>query len=304
MKILFVTTRNPEKQGDYLELSLLHGLKTVLGDDCVDYPKKKIIYGDYSESPKNTLHGRGFSLLSQPLDDYAVRDSIEVDDFDAVLHGSGHMYGEITNINHRNIWHTDGHDRFGYAARMITHNKETIIGTQFTDKCFKRELLEYFPTVFPTSFGIPEHCIREINYTQKTQLFQITAPSDACFYENSAYRFDDENLYYEDMQKSWFGLSCRKGGYDSLRNYEIIAAGALLLYRDFDQKSLICEPTVPALSYSTPEELFKLMGTLVVNNTPTPRYIELLEKQRKWLVAHGTTRARAEYIIDTITRYS
>lgn len=52
MKILFVTTRNPNKQGDYLELSILHGLRKVLGENCVDYPKKKIMYHDFSETQK------------------------------------------------------------------------------------------------------------------------------------------------------------------------------------------------------------------------------------------------------------
>ena len=44
MRILFITTKNPTKQGDLLEVSLLHGLRKVLGDDCVDYPRKKIMY--------------------------------------------------------------------------------------------------------------------------------------------------------------------------------------------------------------------------------------------------------------------
>ena len=40
MKILFITTKNPKHQGDYLELSILHGLKSILGDNLIDIPKK------------------------------------------------------------------------------------------------------------------------------------------------------------------------------------------------------------------------------------------------------------------------
>ena len=66
MRILFITTKHPEKQGDLLEVSLLHGLRTMLGEDFVDYPRKKIMYHDFSDSPKDSLHGRGFSLLTTP----------------------------------------------------------------------------------------------------------------------------------------------------------------------------------------------------------------------------------------------
>ena len=63
MKILFITIKSPKQQGDYFELAILNGLKKILGNNIIDYPKKKIIYGDYSEVSKEELHGRGFSLL-------------------------------------------------------------------------------------------------------------------------------------------------------------------------------------------------------------------------------------------------
>ena len=45
MRILFIPTVNPDKQGDLLEVSLLHGLRSVLGENLIDYPRKKIIFG-------------------------------------------------------------------------------------------------------------------------------------------------------------------------------------------------------------------------------------------------------------------
>lgn len=45
MKILFLTTKKPSAQGDYLELTLVNGLRKVLGNGFVDYPKKKIMNG-------------------------------------------------------------------------------------------------------------------------------------------------------------------------------------------------------------------------------------------------------------------
>ena len=84
MKIVYMTTEDPNSQGDYQEVSMLHGLREVLGDDCIDFPRKKIMYGDFSESPKNELHGWGFSLLTEPIADVESR---ELKDIDFVLYG-------------------------------------------------------------------------------------------------------------------------------------------------------------------------------------------------------------------------
>jgi len=301
VKILFIATTNPEKQGDYLELSLIHGLRSILGEDFVEYPKKKILYGDFSESPINSLHGKGFTYCTEPITDVQYdRNNLKKSDFDVVLIGSGHMYGEKYQINHPNIWYTDGHDLYGVAERRVLYQGEDLIGTQFTSKCFKRDLIESLPSVYATGFGIPEKKIRPINLEIKGKQFQTTAPSDACFLSNGAYKFDNENDYYTDMAESWFGLTCRKGGWDCLRHYEILACGALLLFKDHIKKPSLCEPNCPVVSYSSQRELHDIMNRLVQNDKPTTEYISLLNQQREWLIEHGTCEARAQKIIEII----
>ena len=44
MRLLFVPTTKVSAQNDYLEVSILHGLRALMGNDCVDYPRKKIMY--------------------------------------------------------------------------------------------------------------------------------------------------------------------------------------------------------------------------------------------------------------------
>jgi hypothetical protein len=313
MKILFITTINPTKQGDLLEISILHGLRELLGDDCVDYPRKKIMYHDFSDTPKETLHGRGFSLLTTPILEIKNRDIFN-QKFDAVIYGDGHMYGEepyidgINELSDGNTWIIDGHDLYGNATRKILYGGEEIIGTQFTN-CFKRELIEEDDTVFPTGFGIPEERIREINFFIKDQLYQKTAPSFSLF-ENindigggfSHHKFKIEEEYYDDLSRSWFGLTCKKGGWDCLRHYEIIAAGSLLLFRDYDKKPLLCSPQeLPCFSYTTKDELYNLMSKLVVDNKPTQEYLDMIEMQRQWLYDVGTTLSRAKNIIKIIS---
>lgn len=318
MRILFVPTINPGPQGDLLEMTILRGLREELGDDCVDYPKKKIMYHDFSESPKNSLHGKGFSLLNTPIPDIdqSLRDNVFQSKYDAVIYGDGHIYGErvripkIDALANGNSWVLDGHDLYGGASVKIIHDGEEVIGNQY-GKSFKRELLTGIDSenkIYPTGFGIPESRILPIDLSQKDQLHQKTAPDHSVFKQISDlgggfshHKFTDENEYYYDLARSWFGLSCKKGGWDTLRHYEIIAAGTLLLFRDYSIKPEYCAPQgLPTISYDSEIELKEIMSSLLISNKPTEEYMLLLEAQRNWLINHGTTKARAQYILKII----
>ncbi len=295
-----------------MELTILNGMRKLIGDDCIDIPRKSVCYHDFSEISKSSLHGRGFTLLSHPIPDINgnLRAHYKELEFDAVLVGHGHLYGEgigsrLEGVKTKAIWILDGHDLFGKAPRLIQYNGVPVIGVQFRNS-FKRELVENVPiefNVFPTGFGIPIEVVRPINLSMKTQLFQKTAPSRSLFGANmelgtrSHHIFDNETEYYDDLAQSWLGLTCMKGGWDALRHYEIIAAGTLVLFRDFDSKPPNCSPQLlPALSYSTPEQLKDLVNSLIVNGKPTSRYVDELERQRQWLFEHGTTTARASAV--------
>ena len=71
MKILFFT----DSHEDYLADSILHGLRSIYGSDCVDYPKCEVLYKNCPEYIKKEVRGNGFTLYSGLLDD------IEIDRF-------------------------------------------------------------------------------------------------------------------------------------------------------------------------------------------------------------------------------
>ena len=134
MKILFITTKNPKHQGDYLELSILHGLKSILGDNLIDIPKKNILYGDFSEIKKEQLHGRGFTLLNDKFEDTLNRDDLK--DIDFVIYGSGMHIGKniilkIMIVYKYNSWILDGHDLYGKAEKMRNTKVNIIDNQQF-----------------------------------------------------------------------------------------------------------------------------------------------------------------------------
>jgi len=305
MKIAFITTRDTGPQGDLLEVSILHGLRTLMGSSCIDFPRKKVMYHDWSCTPKDSLHGRGFSLYTTPLPDIESN-SRSLEGIDAVLYGVSCMYGETNYpevdklVPAENIFYLDGHDLYGEAPQKALVNGEIIITNQ-KDNSFKRELVIEEPNIWPTGFGIPKERIRGLAFNRKKQLYQKTAPDDAIFKPiqdlggtRDHHVFTDEEEYYNDLSSSWFGLTCKKGGWDCLRHYEIIASGALLLFKDYHDKPPLCSPQkLPCFSYSSLEELENLFNSLIINNKPTKEYIEMLLLQRRWLWQHGTTEARA-----------
>ena len=288
MKILYITTPNPRAQGDFQENVILHGLRSLMGHDVVDLPRKKVMYGDFSETTRDEMHGRGFTLYTRPIQDLDLNQRC-LDHIDVILYGVTNAYGvtDFPEINQhcKNIWYIDGHDTSDIKKKP----------------CFKRELFEKESGVYPTGFGIPHYQIRPITL-DKDQRFQKTAPAEALFKpevmqhlrQHYPFSWKQEKDYYEDMQRSWFGLSCKKGGWDSLRHYEIMAAGSLLLFKEYDKKPPLCAPQdLPCFSYGSTDELEDIMSKLVINNKPTKEYIEMLYSQREWLLKYGTTEARA-----------
>jgi len=312
MKILFISTKNLNAQGDYLELTIIHGMRELLNKNFIEYPRKDIMYGDFTKSPKSELHGQGFSLLRNPIED-VDRTDVFNQKYDAIIYGSGHIVGEkvyidkIDNLANNNVWILDGHDLYGNAPIKKKYKDEEVIANQFSNS-FKRELVFEEAGVYPTGYGIPEDIIMDIDYSGKTQLHQKSYPKFAKF-ENpidlggsrAHHIYSDENEYFKDLSKSWFGLTCKKGGWDTLRHYEILSAGTLLLFRDYENKPPYCSPQdLPCYSYSSIDQLEYLMSNLVVKDKPTAQYIEMINKQREWLYKNGTTISRAKKIIEIL----
>lgn len=322
MRILYITTDENKNlhsidraQGDYMENLILLGLRKLLKENCVEYPRKRILYHDFSSVPKESLHGRGFSLYHEKMEDIPeqCRD-LTNQTFDVILYGTAFAWGmeDIPELEKKCKlkFYIDGHDLYGIATKgnYIKYGGEILIGNQ-AKPSFKEQLIFQEPHVYPTGVGLPESRIIPVDFSKKCQLFQKAYPRAANFETpNEANRahhiFTDEEEYYQDMNKSWFGLSCRRGGWDAMRNYEIIAAGSLLLFKDHYMKPRYCSPgDLPAVSYSTKEELQHIMNTMVVNNTPTDAYINKLVEQREWLINNATTVARARYVLNILQRY-
>jgi len=132
----------------------------------------------------------------------------------------------------------------------------------------------------PISFSIPESKIVD-KVPEKTKQFGHIVPGDM-----STYIFKDESAYYRDYQMSVFGRTCKKGGWDCLRHYEILANGCIPWFTDLEKCP---ERTMTHF----PKEL---VSEAMESNTPEEYIVRLLEYTR----SHLTCRAMAQYIFDTV----
>ncbi|GHT66166.1 hypothetical protein FACS189452_01560 [Bacteroidia bacterium] len=219
MKILFINAgQGPDYQCDVL----FHGLKTLYGQDVYESADLWYMFNDITETEKHALGGYGFSLygllpcnLKNVLPSAVTTKLITLRHFDYIVYGS--------------IWRCS--DYFQSVARH--YPKEKIIFVDGEDKpplCkqflhkgiyFKRELMHKKSNVFPICFGIPaSKMVSSVGEKSKWQAHII--PGD-----KSTYIYDQEEPYYKDYAQSYFGITRKKGGWDCLRHYEILANGCL-----------------------------------------------------------------------------
>ena len=110
-RILFLTTTHE----DYLADSLLHGLRTLLGPDVVDFPKAEFLYDSYPVARRGDLYGHGFSL-------YGLLDDVPVDR-DGALERA--LDGEFDLIVFADIWNTFG--RFAELAPSLSGVRMAVL---------------------------------------------------------------------------------------------------------------------------------------------------------------------------------
>jgi len=136
--------------------------------------------------------------------------------------------------------------------------------------------------IYPISFSIPEKKI--INYyPTKIQDLAFIIPGN-----KDTYIFDDEDSYYKDYQNSKRALTCKKGGWDCLRHYEILANACVPFFENLDN----CPKSI---MINFPKEIvLKAMNSLC----PESYIEELVDYTKKNL----TTKTAANYILKTINK--
>ena len=87
-----------------------------------------------------------------------------------------------------------------------------------------------YMNIHPLSYAIPDEYI-VADVPEKTHLLSDVVPGNRYTY---AYRVGEEEAYLNQYRVSRFAETSKKGGWDCLRHYEIIASGCIPVFKDLD----------------------------------------------------------------------
>jgi hypothetical protein len=333
MRVLFLTSDGQ----DNLEDSLLHGLRSLLGSNCIDYPKKKVLYRTYNERPPEQCYGRLFTLWKTlediQVDRLDIQRRLAAGEFSLVVVGAVHRtlgkYLELLEIAGRDrAVVIDGEDHSALAAQALRflyfkrelNWKARLVWYRDERSTWRRIPIPTAPLrIEPISFSIPREKIvlEPLSAAQRNHRFQrhlVDTDVQAAVEANSSkvvadstsstisaargYVHTSESEYYSDLQTSLFGVTMKRGGWDCLRHYEIGANGAILCFRHLVEKPRRCAPE----GLDSSNSLSYRSASDLIRQTERLSVDEqdtLIQAAHRWAKTQ-TTEKKAEYFLDVV----
>jgi hypothetical protein len=326
-RILFLTSNHE----DYLADGLFHGLRTILGADVVDFPKREFAYDSYPEERRGDLYGRGFSLYALlpdlPMDRNRLFHQAADGKFDLVVFadiwGAFGMFAQLAPElrGHTPIAVLDGADRpepYPYAGLWWRRRVWWTLPRAHTRATyFKREITPWTGT-FRAYLTLPPVLASRLPSIRGMREIAFSFPEEKIVSEGplkdrliashvvdpqvaerigaaTKYAFADERDYYADLQRSRFGITTKRAGWDCLRHYEQAANGCVPCFRELDRKPARCAPhgldESNCVIYDDPDELLARLERMDEDT-----YSRLQAGALAWARAN-TTRRRAEQFL-------
>jgi len=342
MRVLYWSIPNlnvlqPNMVSDYQSDMLFHGLRKVLGKDCVDAQRFWWMYSkDKEERPDDfpKIWGKGFTMYGllddEEVDRTTIPEQLVNNEFDMLVLPLHHSIAQMPEIvvpmvknslryfEGKQIAIIDGWDQPYIAQELLNLCRQHGI------KYFKRELTSDIEGVYPISFAIPEEKIWQATRPPWFEhdiapLVPVNQSIDPSYM--STYIYDTEEEYYDMYRKSRWALTSRKGGWDTLRHYEIIANGALPIFVDIENCPKNCLWNFPkdlchqvlhsglfSLNLKNGKDWMPGMGLphcgVIERDNPGTSYVtfgevyqHLWDGFRKALKEDLTTKALAQYIL-------
>jgi hypothetical protein len=233
---------------------------------------------------------RELALHADGVRKFIIMHDTTVDEWDGELRREGwdaDTYSKVTEIPANELllglWPA--------VTEFLASHSEWVLHTRYTNNNGLTVLarvsvlppIETLPT-HPIGFSIPE-CKIVTSVPCKTKQFSHIVPGDL-----STYIFTDETSYYADYCVSTYGRTCRKGEWDCLRHYEILAAGCIPWFVGLQNCH---EKTMTHF----PKELVHAGMDLGGRELNDPAIQEVIEKLLAHTRAHLTTKAMASYML-------
>lgn len=300
MKILYIAKHNAPDTDMQCDLLFL-GLRAVLGTDVVDVAKATRAYADsFGEGklfPKEELSFTLGGLLQEDnVDRSDILNKIKTRYFDYIFYGSIHrdktFMAEVFDVYlpSRRIF-IDGEDETSFSSE---------IGRGFY---FKRELMSFVSYVEPIQFAIPKQKI--INSVPQKVRLMAPAPPHAMATDSLPGHdkriYDKESDYYQQYSESYFGLTKKKGGWNTLRHLEIMAAGCMPYFEGLENCPASMMVNLPKSELLEAKKLYDACGGDVDKLNQT-KYWDLFYNVGCHLRERLTTEALAKQVLDRIMR--
>jgi hypothetical protein len=289
MKILYITNHIDIARAsggfinDYQNDLVFYGLRELFGDDVVDSTPIVSLYKEYEyQIPSQHLWGgmTTFWLIGDNnIDRTNIEEKIKDRYYDLII------YGAIKRC--KNYYDLVSQYYPANKVILIDGNDETELDPLYHKHLyFKRELVENHKNLLPITFGIPTSKLATPNIS-KTQRYATCIPG-----QPETYIFKSEQPYYEDYQKSYYGVTMKKAGWDCMRHYEILGNYCIPYFiglEDCPQNTLT----------NLPKELL-LEARELVHSFDESKYFSILNELFEHTKSHLTTKELAKSILEKI----
>jgi hypothetical protein len=265
---------------DYQNDLVFYGLRELFGDDVVDSTQIVSLYKEY-ENAINPQHLWGgmtaFWLIGDNnIDRTNIEEKIKDQYYDLIIYGAikrcKNYYDLVSKYYPPN------------RVILIDGNDESDLDPLYEKHLyFKRELIIDHPNLLPITFGIPT-CKLSDTTIPKTQEYATCIPG-----QPETYIFKTEQPYYEDYQKSFYGVTIKKAGWDCMRHYEILGNNCIPYFIGLED----CPKNTLA---NLPKELL-LEGRELANNFDSQKYFLILDELFDYTKNNLTTKNIANYIL-------
>jgi hypothetical protein len=289
MKILYITNHIDIANAsggfinDYQNDLVFHGLRELFSDNVVDSTQIISLYKEYENKiPKQHLWGgmTTFWLIEENnIDRSNIEEKIKDQYYDLIIYGTIKRCKQYYNLVSKY-----------YPANkviLIDGSDDPELDPLFEKHLyFKRELQHKHPNLLPITFGIPTSKLATPN-KHKIQEYATCIPG-----QPETYIFKDERSYYEDYQKSYYGVTMKKAGWDCMRHYEILGNYCMPYFISLED----CPESTLA---NLPKELL-LEGRYLVENFDEQKYFHILDEIFNHTKNNLTTKNLAQYILNHV----
>jgi hypothetical protein len=289
MKILYVTNYLDIAKAsggfvnDYQNDLLFYGLRELFGDDVVDSTQIPTLYKENEgKIPQQHLWGgmTSFWLIGENnIDRTDIEQKIKDRYYDYII------YGAIKRC--KDYWFLVSNYYPPNRIILVDGNDESELDSSYTKHLyFKRELADTHSNLLPITFAFPTDKLALPN-RNKTQDYGTVIPG-----QPETYIFKTEQSYYEDYQKSYYGVTMKKAGWDCMRHYEILGNYCMPYFMGLED----CPKDTLA---NFPKELLMEARNLA-ENFDESNFFSILDQVYKHTKQYLTTKALAEYLISKI----